>query len=102
MWELWPDDDAVARDLARQLSKLWARLLAELGQHFFKGAGEVAFEATPAGRPAISVAGTTYFESEDGRLVASRVEAGRAVFATIGDDGSLNWSAAPLADPAMN
>jgi len=101
-WALWPDDETVARELARALSRLWERLLDELGEQFFEGAGAVGFEATATGRPAISVAGTTYFEAEDGRLVASRVEGGRAVFATIGEDGSLNWSAAPLADPAMN
>jgi len=97
--ELWPPDPGAAE--AKACIDLWRTVLARLGSDFFRGKGGVQFEHTSKGRYAVHIGDTTFFEA-DGALIASRAEGGRAMFAIVGEDGSLAWTAAPLAPAQMN
>lgn len=102
---LWAPEgatDTAAREAARALANLWKRLRERLGDDFYRGRGDVAFEITARGQPAIHVAGTTFFEGAQGEIVASKLEGGRGVFATVSADGVLEWDAVPAGDPALN
>jgi predicted transcriptional regulator len=101
MYAQYAEERRSSEALAAEGYALLERLEQRLGERFFKGCGEAAFERMPNGQVSLRIRGEGYFEGAGGRLFKARDRDGRAEFAEIAEDGTVgDWIVA--LEPQLN